>query len=150
MNVTRWWRHAAWKLKNLFHSFWTTVEWIGHYSLYLQKLFTFTRPLKPIQLTKPKRLRHIFTHPTHFEITHHAMALNHFKFSFLTKIPRFKIEIYQIARNLHVWWRRTNSVKIELKVLTCPVPVLRSGDYHCPSIFRPPNSDSCLKLSAHH
>ena len=31
--------------------------------------------MKPIQLTKPKRLRHIFTHPTHFEITHHAMAL---------------------------------------------------------------------------
>ena len=45
------------------------------YSLYLQKLFTFTRLKKPIQLTKPKRLRHIFTHPTYFENTHHVMAL---------------------------------------------------------------------------
>ena len=75
------------KIKNLFHSFWTTVEWIGHYSLYLQKLFTFTRPMKPIQLTKPKRLRHIFIHPTHFKISHHAMALkSKFKINSLKKI----------------------------------------------------------------
>ena len=150
MNVTRWWRHAAWKLKKSLSQF-LNHGWMN-WALF--SLFT-----KAIHFYSP-----VEAHSTHQTKTPtpHFYSSNSFwnyssrngakSFQILLSYKNTKIQNRNSSNRSEPTCMMTSDQqhKIELKILTCPVPVWRSGDYHCPSIFRPPNSDSCLKLSAYH
>jgi len=148
MNVTRWWRHAAWKLKKSLSQF-LNHGWMN-WALF--SLFT-----KAIHFYSP-----VEAHSTHQTKTPtpHFYSSNSFwnyssrngakSFQILFSYKNTKILNRNLSNRSEPTCMMTSDQQRKNWIKGTYLSVLRSGDYHCPSIFRPPNSDSFLiRLSAH-